>query len=234
MRLSAFMTRTLTQTSFARQPLDLIFAKPIAVRVIRALSRHGGALAATRIAREARITPNAARSGLHDLVSQSLVEELGSGRSRLYQIDRENPIVPALKVLFDAEAGRFEDALRLVGEMAGHAPQIIALWLFGSVARWFDTVDSDMDLAVVVDGTDEQVSSVADELRERVAGPLGRMGYRPSVVSMSLPDVWRMKLEGHSLWSDIVRESRQITGHTPTEALDQARDRCARNNGLAA
>ena len=204
----------------------MILSRPTAVRVLRALSRHGGALSVTRVASDSRTTPNAARETLGDLVDCSVVERLGSGKSRLYRAIDTHPLNKRLQDLFLAEGNLLADALAGIAEIArATSPKVIAVWLFGSVARGEDTLASDLDVAIVIDAADSEVTRVADGIRQAVLEIGARTGFAISIVSMSLGDIRRMKSEGAPLWVNLTRDYRHILGQTTLQVLSLVAER---------
>jgi predicted nucleotidyltransferase len=224
--LTHVMTQTLAPTSFARQPLDVILARPTAIRVLRALILHGGPLSVARIAAEARLTPGGVRGVLDELVCTRIVQVLGSSRTQLYHVSSENPFYEPLRLLFDAEARRLDDLLQVViHEATQEHPEVRAIWLFGSVARGNDTVESDLDIALVIDAADERISAIMDFLRPRVALHGERLGFQPSMVAIALRDIPKMELDGHRLWADFLAQSKTLYGLRPSQALERSAER---------
>ena len=210
------MTSVVPSSSFARQPLDIILSAIGNVRVMRALLAHGDALSVSRLAEDTWITPNGVRRVLHQLERAGVVEGLGSGRSRLFRTAPGHSIVSTLDTLFTAEHDRFEDMISRV-RAAAEDDRIHAVWLFGSVARREDTIDSDLDLAIVVNTMAKEVDVIADTVRDRLGEHERHFGYAVSLVAMSLDDLKRLSSENAPLWRDLLRDGRVIKGFTPAD-----------------
>ena len=133
---------------FLRAPLTAVFRSPGAVRVLRALSRHGGLLAVPTLERAAGLTNAGTHRVLRALLDAGIVRPEGQGRVTAYRLDASHPLAPAITALFAAEAARVDRVLDAVRAAAApHQPT--AVWLFGSVARGEDVPGSDVDVAVV-------------------------------------------------------------------------------------
>lgn len=208
------MTFALKPMSFARHPLDHVLAAAGSVRVMRALLAHGGALSVVRIARETRLTSNGVRRVLAELERSGVVEVLGSDHIRLYRAVQGHPIVEALDALFVAEQARFDTILDSVTSAAADE-RIVAVWLFGSVARHEDTVDSDFDIAIVVNLDPPRTDAVADGLRDRLREHEKRLGFTVSIVALPIGDIRRLSREHAPLWSDLVRDAQVLKGVPP-------------------
>jgi predicted nucleotidyltransferase len=217
------MVQPLAPTSFARQPLDVILSRAAAVRVLRALVRHGGLLPVTRIATEASLTPGGVRAVLDELVECRIVRVVGSGRTQLCQVPGDHPFVKALETLFEAEADRLDDMLQAVVSAAEHAAGDLlrAVWLFSSVARGKDVASSDLDVAVVFDAPDKEADEIVNNMRAALAAPGNRLGFRPSVVALVLKDIPRMSQDGSRLWADLQAEAKTLSGIMPGQLLRQ-------------
>jgi predicted nucleotidyltransferase len=195
---------------------------------MRALLAHGGALSVSRLAQETRMTPNGVRRVLADLEGAGVVEALGSGHSRLFRGFPSHPIVKALNALFEAERARFADILATVASAADDET-ILAVWLFGSVARGDDMIDSDIDIAIVIDAVPSRCDTVADDLRERLREHEARMGFTASIVSMPLSDVRRLARERAPLWAGLVQEAQVLKGVAPERVARAAEQALARS-----
>jgi predicted nucleotidyltransferase len=200
--------------SFIRQPLDLVLAGTGSVRVLRTLLGHGGALSVSRLARDTMMTPDGVRGVLSDLGRLRVVESLGSGRTRLFRAALAHPVIRALEALFEAERTRFDDIKNAITGAVGDE-RILAAWLFGSVARGEDTPDSDIDVALVVDGDSATRDAVADEVREAMGGIDSRLGITTSIVAATPDDVLRHANEPSTLWGDLLRDGQVLKGPLP-------------------
>jgi predicted nucleotidyltransferase/DNA-binding transcriptional regulator YhcF (GntR family) len=211
------MTRLVGRMSVLRQPLDAILGSVAAVRVLRALLAHGGALPVSRLVRDTRVSPNGVRDALRLLEQAGVVDALGSGRTRLYATRRANPLTEPLEALFTAEKLRFDQVTDSIRQAAS-APHVAAAWLFGSVARGEDTAASDTDIAIVIDAPETAVPAIADAVRDRLADAGRILAFTPSVIALSLRDLRRLRHEDAPLWNDLLADARVLAGPPPREA----------------
>ena len=211
--------KALAPQSIARCPLNKILGTEANVRVLRELVRHGGALGASRLARDAGLSRQGAHNALDVLSSAGVLEELGAGRSVLYQVDTRHPLTLALKALFQAEETRVQAILDAVRE-AVQAPEIIGAWIYGSFARGEDDLASDLDIAVLTDRPD---LAAIEHVRELLDLAADKLGFTPSVVGIDRMDAERMS-DGEPWWNNLVREALVIKGGRP-ESLVTARRR---------
>ena len=146
-----------------------------------------------------------------------VVEELGSGRSILYQVDQRHPLTPALALLFRVEEERTQAVLDAVTS-AVQLPEIMGAWIYGSFARGQDQAGSDLDIAVL---TGQRDLSVIDRVRTTLDAAADKLRFAPSVVGIDLTDVDRMS-RGDPWWNNLVKEALVIKGGRP-ETLTPAR-----------
>ncbi len=149
------------------------------------------------LARDTGVTAQGVQDVLAVLGRASLVQRPGSHRTHLYRASDRHPLVQALAATFAAEQQRFDRILSAV--RAADESRIIGVWVFGSVARREDTIDSDLDIAVVIDAEDAVITEIADMIRDRLREAGDELGFAPSVVPMSSADVRRLRSEGAQL-----------------------------------
>lgn len=201
-------------SSFVRQPFDEILGSVGAVRLLRALVRHGGALSVTRLADEALMSPNGARKILYHLERAGIVLGLGASHVRIFSLDVAHPLGKALVALFEAEKSRFEVALSCIRDVTA-LPEIAAVWLFGSVARHEDRLESDLDIALFIEGSVEQVRVVADKVRDQLDLHEALRGLVLSVIPMGLSDLSMLVHDGAQLWRDLLTDAVILKGPSP-------------------
>src|SRR5438105_4504090 len=123
--------------SFLRHPLNHVLRTEGAVRVLRELLASGNAVAIPRLAHATRLSPQTVRNILlGDLLTTGIVETIGQGRATLYRARVAHPLYAPLAQLFDMEQRRFEHIVQtLVSSAKATAPDVLAVWIFGSTAR---------------------------------------------------------------------------------------------------
>jgi predicted nucleotidyltransferase len=217
------MVRRIAPMSHQRQPFDMVLGTVGNVRILRTLASFGGPMPASRLAEESHMTLNGTINVLALLEHLGAISTIGSGRMRLYRLATERPLGAAMTALFAVERQRFEDILASVTE-AANLPGIMATWLFGSVARYEDGIDSDIDIVIVIERPDKEVTAIADEVRDRLAPLADRMTFKPSVVSLSLGQVRRLIENREPLWKALQRDARVLAGESPNEMAFGARE----------
>jgi predicted nucleotidyltransferase len=202
--------------SAQRYLLTSILGTDTGLRIVRELARHGGQLSAPDIGRRTGLAKASVARGLEVLEEARVVEPAGTGRSVVHRLRPDHPLAPALIALFEAEEARFEailDSARSAALAAG--PGVLALWLFGSVARGDDRADSDVDLAFVAEP--EALSRLADVIRDALVVPAERLGFSPSVVALATDDVVRLAAEHDPWWRTVTRDAVPLVGANPDD-----------------
>lgn len=199
--------------SHLRHPFTNLLGSAGHVRLLRVMAAMQTPGAAPELARQAGLTPQGARLALDTLTRQHLVRADGSGRSRLYSMDRSHPLAGAVSALFEAEHRRWESLLQSLRSAVGrHGPDVMAAWLYGSVARGEDRVDSDLDLAIITPRPD-----LADRLREALMPIEDAQRIRVSLTALSPQDLAALG-EDDPWWRDVIRDARVLKGPPPEQA----------------
>jgi DNA-binding transcriptional ArsR family regulator len=215
------MARSRPQSAI-RYPLTGILGTDANVRVLRELSRHGSELAASALVMRSGLAQSSVREALIALENMGVVEAIGSGRSRLYRLRRNHPLRAILNTLFKAEEERFDailEAIRMAAEHCGK--DVIAVWLYGSVARGQDRPVSDIDLAVVADP--KALPRVEQTMRDELHRAQDKLAFVASVVALDLNDVQRLSDENDPWWTAVSRDAFPIVGDRPDGILARLR-----------
>ena len=196
---------------FLRAPLTAVFRSAGAVRVLRALSRHGGLLAVPTLERAAGLTNAGTHRIVRALLDTGVVRAEGQGRVTGYRLDADHPLAPAIAALFVAEEARADRVFEAIRAAAApRAPR--ALWLFGSAARGEDTPGSDVDVAVVfAAGTPE---AALEAVRAALHPTEEAERVTISVVGLWPADVARLAT-GDPLWQALERDALPLLGPPP-------------------
>lgn len=207
------------QQSHLRFPLTNILGSPGNVRVLRALVLHRPPQSVAQLGQEAGLTPPGTRLVLESLTREKIVTAHGSGRTLLYTLTPTHPLTGALIALFEQEQRYWDTLLKAIRDaLQTRSASIDAAWLYGSVARGADSVDSDIDIAVVV-----RSPEVADQIREDMMPLEDRHRVRISVATLTTREFSALP-ENDPWWSSVVRDGRILKGPAP----EQARRRLAR------
>ncbi len=160
--------------SMQRYPLTAILGTDAGVRLVRELALHGGQLAAPDLVRRTGLAKASVARGLDTLEGAGIVRAAGSGRSVLHSLRPEHPLCPALSAVFEAEQGRFQAMLAGIRDAARTAaPGLVALWLFGMVARGVDRTGCDLVLALVLQDAEHRGDDDAPRRRDEPGGQPG-------------------------------------------------------------
>ncbi len=211
-----------SRTSALRYPLTTILGTEANVRVLRELARHGGQLSAPAIAARTGLARSNVWAGLATLVESGIVSAAGAGRARLYAIRSGNPLGAAIDALFESEERRFEGILDSIRD-AAHSldPGIMAVWIYGSVARGEDRPASDLDVVVVT--TEERKEAIIDPLRDALSLSGEMLSFHPSVVGITAKDIVRHVRETSPWWVEVTRDALALLGPRPDELVRQLR-----------
>jgi len=211
----------LSQESVARYPLNNILGSQAHVRVLRKLCLHGGQFSAPQLLWFVELSKAGLRKALLELEALKIVERRGAGRSHLYQINPAHPFTMPLTALFEAEQdrlGRMIDGIRdVVRQHFGD--NLIAAWVYGSMARGDDTAASDIDIAIVVKADPEH--SVRHEVYASLHEVGDRFFYRPSAIIAVETDILRLDDENDRWWKAILRDFVKVTGDNPETLLNR-------------
>lgn len=201
--------------SALRFPLDEIFGSAGKVRVLRDLRRHGGYLSASTIVRRTALAKRTVQLALNALEEMEIVLTAGSPRTRLYRLNANHPLAPSIAAVFEAEDSRFETIIAAIRKAAARKG-VLAVWLYGSVARGEDGPESDVDIAIYAD------AGAAAEIERAVLDKLLLGGeqllFRPSLSVLDERDVLRLAHSGDPWWRDVCRDALVIKGPPPDVA----------------
>ena len=194
-----------------KQPLNDLFSNPNNVRILRRLVLYPSPVITGRgLAREMGMSHATCIRALNNLVDIGIVTRRTVGRSSTYDIPRDSVIYKAiLEPAFKFEAGLLDSLV--VTLLKGIKGKVLAIYLFGSVARGEDTPYSDVDILLVLRDPWEkaQVEKALNRNRE-AAYRLFRVGVNAITYDKSEFD--RMKEKNHPLMAEIIREGVLLSG----------------------
>lgn len=214
--------------SALRFPLTRVLGSVANVKTLRELVRHGGELSAPSLCVRTGLSTRAVQLSLNALEEMKVVRRLGSGRTRLYRRRRSHPLSQILVDLFRQEENRFDSIVGKVREAAEACrPQLIAAWIYGSVARGTDRAGSDLDIALVV--SPEAVANIEALVREALLPAEEELVFHASVVTLDTKDVLQLSRQDDPLWASLQNDAITILGDSPEVLLT----RLARANAKA-
>ena len=192
--------------SFLKYPLSTLFSSPANIRVLRELAAIGSEMTATELVDRTRLSKPSVLASLDHMAALGFVDALGSARQRLYRMNNKHPLCTALTESFTAEQHRFGEIMSLLVK-AGNESGAVALWVYGSVPRGDDRPDSDLDIALVIDG---DVAQSTEKMRERLRDEEDRLLFSASVIGLGADDIIRLAVECDPFWLSLVEEIRLI------------------------
>ncbi|WP_337270908.1 DUF294 nucleotidyltransferase-like domain-containing protein [Oryzifoliimicrobium ureilyticus] len=210
-----------SRESALRYPLTAILGVDSNLRVVRALSLHGGILASKEILRKTHLAQESVRRALIDLVSIGIVSSSGLGRSSVYRLNVDHYFAPVLSELFKAESDRFAAILDAVRASARAMP-IFSLFYYGSVARGEDSMDSDLDIGIIAQTDD--LAEVTESVRENLRDVAERLGFLPNVVGLDFADIKRLDRDADPWWKNVISEAILLSGKRPEEGIGMVGD----------
>lgn len=211
-------------SSTFRHPFDLVLGSTGNVRVLRTLAMEARPLVAPEIVERTKLNHSGTLQILTSLAQSGLIEVFGSARSKRYQLRREHPLAVSLVALFDAEASRATqvlDDIRAVVNDASSASHgsVLALWLYGSVARGDDGPRSDLDLAIVFE-EESRVDASVHAIRQRIEALETRACISISVLGLSTADVRRLA-GGDPWWETLRADAVPLLGVAPDSLAER-------------
>lgn len=167
---------------------DALFSR-VQLRVLSILfGQPDRQFSSSEIIRLAASGSGAVQRELKRLSDAKLLGVAISGNRKLYRANRESPLFEDLHGLIVKTSGLAEP---LRSALASFANQIDAAFVYGSVAKGSDTVDSDIDLMIISD--DLSYEDIFKSLRG--AEKILRRPVNPNVMSLR---EWKRKSSDHS------------------------------------
>jgi len=191
----------------------VLFGTRTKVAVLRALSGAGSPLSQREVARRARLTPRSVGVALDDLVATGVVHRHLGGREHLLTLNDGHAMVPALRALFVADADYFAALRRALAAVAREdkGSGLVAVAVFGSVARAQEAPASDLDLLII-----GRTPTAAVHWRSRYldAAPAlqKRFGAQVNPVAYALAEARRRWAERLSPFPELRRDAVVIAG----------------------
>ena len=210
-------------------PLDTALGSTSKVRVMRLLVEQDRTVSAREASRLTRMSLPAVRAAIESLVKAGLVHREISGRQFLCRANREHLLVIHIFApLFASEAkwpvllfGEIRDMIENTEKAAKvFASQtqfdLIAAWIFGSVAKGTDRPGSDFDLMFLA-RNEHTANVIANEVANELPSLSRRLGtdVRPVIVTLAQA---KRQLQHHDPFMiGALRSARLVLGELPTE-----------------
>ena len=206
-------------------PLDATFGSTSKVRLLRLLITQDRTLSGREAARITDMSTTAILGAIDDLYKLGLIHREQSGRQFLCTPNRDHLLLKTLEALFTAEAEwtrLFFSAIReaLGISAAAHArphdkkSDVMAAWIFGSMAIDQDKPESDVDLFVLTKN-DAVVETVADRISEELERLQRQFGADVRPIVMSYHKAASQLAAGNRFISEALQNMRLVTGDIP-------------------
>lgn len=152
------------------KPLDSILNTEAKTKILRFLCKTGAEWNGSQIAKEIGVTPAASLSALNELSKEGVVFMQNMGNTRVYKLNKGNFVVTdLLEPLFLKEGNARGKIIGIIKQSllsSGMKSKILSVALFGSVNKRQDQASSDIDLAVIVNGS--RVKTSVEKLFEGI------------------------------------------------------------------
>lgn len=157
------MSRIATERNALRYPLDDILGSEAQVRVLRLLVHEAGeSLGPSDAAKQAGLTPPGARKALARLEDLGMVERVGGGRMQRYGLREAEPLVDALRALFEAEQRLYDELIGRLRKALSDVGEARLIWVRALPGRLGDP----LDLVVVAEAV--SIGWLGEEIRARL------------------------------------------------------------------
>jgi len=153
---------------------DLLFGRTRGAILALLYGRVDQSFYTREIAREADASVGAVQRELENLSKVGLILRKSVGRQVFYQANRDAPIFSEMRTLVNKTIGIF-GALR--SALRPLSKQIVAAFVYGSIAREEETAQSDVDLLVVGKATLDQVLSRLSTVEKVIGRPINPTVY---------------------------------------------------------
>lgn len=153
------------------------------------------------LAREAGLSPGAARTALNYMREKGIASLKIIGKTYQYRADLESPLCRQWKILFNldkiSESGIAEQAVKKI-------PQTLSILLYGSFAKGTNDKKSDIDLLVI----SRQKSKIDFSFTNN-------LGKETNISLFSLPDWKKKAVENKVFYENVIYDSIVLFGEKP-------------------
>lgn len=204
-----------SQFSALRYPLDRALATKGNVRVLRELIRNE-TLSAPKLVEITELANGTVREALHVLTQLKLVLTMGQGRVLLYQFNKKHPLGTVIIALFTAESHRMASILQLLREAAEELGDAVkSVWLYGSVARREDSLESDLDIAIISEPS--HLATVTDHFTQQLDQGAETLCFKAEPVFINTDDLRKLVAIGAPWWLSASQDAITVYGAHPNE-----------------
>jgi predicted nucleotidyltransferase len=193
------------------RPLDDVFGNPNNVRVLRHMILYPSPVITGRgIARELGMSHATCIRSLNNLVDLGILLRKRIGSSATYEIAESSALLTdILEPAFKEESALLQGLVNTM--LAGIKSKILAVYLFGSVARGEDTPSSDMDMLVILKQPGDK-QSVEEAFGNNEENAYKRYRVGVSTITYDQEEFQIMKAQKHPLVKEVIKEGVLLTG----------------------
>jgi len=182
-------------------PVDDIFSSKLKVRILRLLFLTRGLYTGREVARLAGYSPTHTIAALKELESIGVVNRRHAGNADLYSLNERSALVSgALSPIFTWEQDLFDHLAHHYLEALGN--DLLAIEVFGSVARGEESAQSDVDLLIVI-----RDSADKEKAEERVAQvsveAASIFGNHFSPITVTKKEMDKKKASKQGVWKEL-------------------------------
>lgn len=157
---------------------DEIFSRWSNIAVLRALNNYAVGISGREVSRIANLAIKNCFNALNDLENVGIVKRVRGGRDHLFTLNRDHFIVKTgLIPLFDVEKKFFDVVISDIKKKLKSTN--ISVYIFGSVVRKEEEVDSDLDICIIYENKNQR-----EEIIQSVS-ELNSLLYKKYFVSLS-------------------------------------------------
>ena len=195
--------------SFTRYPMQEIFSAPSHIAILRVLNQITQGISGRELARRAAINDRTCRLALGRLEQLGLIENLGTGKIKLFRLNRKNyfakTVLPSL----------FVGEVSFLGSLIEKLQEVLidkCKWacIYGSVAKKMDVEFSDLDVLIIV-SSEKKVKGLQDKMTVLTSSIF--TGFGLSMSPVILTDFqWRKGKQFHELKKNVILDHIPLVG----------------------
>jgi len=195
--------------SFTQYPMQEIFSAPSYIAILRVLNQITQGISGRELARRAAINDRTCRLALGRLEQLGLVENLGTGKIKLFRLNRKNyfakTVLPSL----------FVGEVSFLGSLIEKLQEALidkCKWacIYGSVAKKMDVEFSDLDMLIIVKD-EKEIENLQDKMTELISSIIS--GFGLSLSPVILTDFqWRKGKQFQELKKNVIQDHIPIVG----------------------
>ena len=195
--------------SFTQYPMQEIFSAPSYIAILRVLNQITQGISGRELARRAVINDRTCRLALGRLEQLGLVENLGTGKVKLFRLNRKNyfakTVLPSL----------FVGEVSFLGSLIEKLQEVLidkCKWacIYGSVAKKMDVEFSDLDMLIIVKD-EKEIENLQDKMTELISSIIS--GFGLSLSPVILTDFqWRKGKQFQELKKNVIQDHIPIVG----------------------